>query len=68
MPDWAIPILQTVLGACAIGVLYAVPKIWADTRQNTRDIETHEKQFQTLFSKIDDMSDNVSWIRGKLDE
>lgn len=60
-------ISEPVLIGITLAVCFAVPRIWMLTIQNNRDIQRSDKKVDALFERMDKMSSDVSFIRGKIE-
>lgn len=61
-------LVQPIIVGLSLAVFLAVPKIWVQTILNSRDIEKHDAKFNGLFNRVDSMSKDVAFIRGKIDK
>ena len=67
MPDWLIPILQTVGAGVLLAACLAIPKLWIDVVLAKRKTEENAGKFSGIFARLDKVSEDVSYIRGALD-
>jgi hypothetical protein len=60
-------LIEPIVIGLSLAVFLALPKVWVQTILNKRDIEKHDNKFNGLFERVDSMSSDVSFIRGKID-